>query len=714
MSDRKLSSWFYPKPTGDPGRDRNAQTVQFTCLLFALAIGLVAVLDTIAREPILLPILELAVLALVVAAIVNRAGKSAWASRTAILAILLTATMLVFEARDGLRSLAMLIFPGLLLISVMLLDRASYLTTAGIVLVAVAALGIAERRGFTRAIPGVRSPTSYESIFYVDLTLMVFGAIGGRIVRDTQRNAFDLRASLNRLAAANLELVQVKEHLQDSEQRLKSAQRLTHVGSWHWNLVVNQVECSEECKHIFGQPEDYAPSLDGLLQIISQSDRARVADEIQRSIGEKNGGSMEFQIVRPDGDLRTVTFNSQVLLDENGSPKHIFGACQDVTGERRAQAEAFARQKLETVGTLAGGIAHDFNNLLGGVLAQAELGLSELAAKNNPEEELKAIRDVAIRGSEIVRELMIYGGAESGVVELVDVSRIVSEMLELLKISLSKHAVLETDLSQDLPTVRASAAQLRQIVMNVVTNASDAMGDRDGVIRVTTRHGVPTGKWSDSESLSESEYVVFEVSDTGCGMSRATQARVFDPFFTTKSPGRGLGLAVVSGIVRSLGGAIRITSELDKGTTFRILLPGAASTSGLTGSATELIEAGAGAAVLVVEDEAVLRQAVAKMLRKTGFEVFEAADGSSAIDLLRANRDKIDVILLDMTLPGATSQDVVTQAAQARPDLKVVLTSAYGQEMITNAVSGPQIRGFIRKPFRIGELVNTLRRAASA
>jgi PAS domain S-box-containing protein len=167
------------------------------------------------------------------------------------------------------------------------------------------------------------------------------------------------------LSAANLELVQIREHLQDSEQRLKSAQHLTHVGSWHWNLGPNQVVCSEECKRIFGQPEDYMPSLEGLLEIITPPDRARVAAEIHRGIAEKSGCFTEFRIVRPNGELRTVTFTSQVVLDEEGSPRHIFGACQDVTDNRRAQEEALAHQKLETVGTLANGIAHDFNNLLG-------------------------------------------------------------------------------------------------------------------------------------------------------------------------------------------------------------------------------------------------------------------------------------------------------------------------------------------------------------
>jgi signal transduction histidine kinase len=237
----------------------------------------------------------------------------------------------------------------------------------------------------------------------------------------------------------------------------------------------------------------------------------------------------------------------------------------------------FAGQKLESIGTLAGGIAHDVNNLLGGVAAQADVALSELAAGENPEEELRTIRDVAIRGSEIVRELMIYGRKENSVLRLVDVSRIVIETVDLLKVSfVSKHAVLEADLTTGFQVLRANGAQIRRIVMNLVINASDAIGDRAGIIRIITRRVTLDG---------EGEYLSLEVSDTGPGMSPETQSKVFDPFFTTKSAGRGLGLAVVSGIVRGLGGTIRLTSKLGEGTTFQILLPFSEDT-GLSDAAT--------------------------------------------------------------------------------------------------------------------------------
>jgi PAS domain S-box-containing protein len=230
------------------------------------------------------------------------------------------------------------------------------------------------------------------------------------------------------------EQVVASELLRQSERRLKNAERLAHLGHWQWDLQNNHLIWSEECFHIFGQPSDYTPSLERLLQALVPEDRERVERETGHRLAEKKGGAIEFRIVRPDGDLRTIRSISEMLLDEEGQPASFFGACQDITEERHAQEESFARQKLESVGTLASGIAHDFNNLLGGVLAQAELGLGELAAGSNPEAELKAVRDAAVRGSEIVRELMIYAGKESAVVGLADFSQIVQEMLELLKV----------------------------------------------------------------------------------------------------------------------------------------------------------------------------------------------------------------------------------------------------------------------------------------
>jgi len=842
MPSWRLSSWFYPKATGDPGADRNALTVQFACFLLAFAVSLVAILNVIAGESEETPLLVFAVAGLVSAMIMNRAGRWEWAGRTAFLALLLTAMLLVFNARDGFRSHAMLVFPGMLLLSVMLLDRASYMITAGIVLAAVAALGIVEKQGLTRAIPGVRSSTTYESVVFVDLTLLVFALIGSRIVRDGQHNVSDLRRTIDRLSEANLKSAETAEALRESERqlasiyntvrdvifhlavepgdrfrfvsvnaaflgvtglsremvvgktvnevipepslamvvgryrqaiegnatvlweetsdypigrltgevsvvpvvddkgtcthlvgsvhditerkraeaalreseaRLKTAERLAHVGNWRLDLSSNELSWSEEMFRIFGRQPEYKPSFEGFLQAIVPEDRHRVESAVTDHLVRKDAFSTEFQIARPDGDVRAITCYAEVV-DEEGQPAYLLGACHDLTELRRAQKEDFARQKLESLGTLASGIAHDFNNLLGGVLAQSELALTELDAGTHPREELTAIRDVALRGSEIVRQLMIYAGKESAAVKAVDVSRIVGEMIELLRVSVSKHAGLQTDLGRDLPPVHADAAQIRQIVMNLVTNASEAIGDRDGVIRLTTsfvKGGQASGR------LADGCCVQLQVSDTGRGIPPEMRTRVFDPFFTTKSGGHGLGLAIVDGIVRSLNGRIHMASEPGKGTMLQISLPCEGSMAipdDDMSPAGNVAHASGFATVLVVEDEDILRQAAAKMLRRSGFEVLEAANGSAAIDVLREKGSKIDVILLDMTFPGPSCHEVVAGYVQARPDAKVILTSAYSEEFARTVISVPQIRGFVRKPFHFGDLVNTLRKALSS
>lgn len=518
------------------------------------------------------------------------------------------------------------------------------------------------------------------------------------------------------------EHVKAMELLRESEARLKTAERMTHVGNWLWDIKSNRVSWSEEIYRITGQTPGRQPGFEESLEMISPAERDRVEQWIRGCLAEKWGSTIEVRIVRPDGAVRTLVCTSQVVVDEDGIPERMLGACQDVTEDRRAQEELFAGQKLESLGALASGIAHDFNNLLGAVLAQAELAMAELEAGSLPDDELREIRDVAIRGSEIVRQLMIYAGKESDALEPSDISKTVEEMLRLLKVTVSTHATLVTDLGENLPPVKARAAQLRQIVMNLVVNASEATKGHDGVIRISTsrvvvapdRAGAPP-ETLPREALPPGEYVQLEVCDNGAGMSPESRLRIFDPFFTTKSAGRGLGLAVVQGIVRSVNGAIRVMSEPGKGTTFQILLPGAEAAAGTaegTGAgAHQATHPSRTASVLIVEDEDPLRLAVAQMLAKSGFTVLQAANGSEAMEMLRARSNEIDVILLDLTIPGVPSREVLALAAEVLPNTRVVLTSAYSEQTAKEFRDSPQVCGFVRKPFHFGKLLQQLRNA---
>jgi two-component system cell cycle sensor histidine kinase/response regulator CckA len=516
------------------------------------------------------------------------------------------------------------------------------------------------------------------------------------------------------------EQVKATELLRESEARLKSAERMTHVGNWIWEIKANRVSLSEEMSRILGQPRNYEPSYEASLQMIVPEDRNRTEQWVRDCLAEKKDKLIEARIVQPTGEVRTVVCTAEVLLDEDGLPERMFGTCQDVTDARRAQEDAFARQKLESLGTLASGIAHDFNNLLGTILAQAELATAELATGSHADEELKQIREGSIRGSEIVRELMTYSGGDKADLEPVDVARLAKEMLELLNVSVSKHAVLKSDFPEDLPPVRGNAPQLRQLVMNLVINASEAIGETDGVIRVTLSRIAPGQDLpsNDPANWRQSDHLRLEVSDTGSGMTEETQDRIFDPFYTTKFAGRGLGLAVVRSIVSNHGGAINVVSAPGEGTTFQIDLPCTGEPSNSDGAAAVATSGGrisdTTGTVLLVEDEDMLRLAISKMLRRHGFSVIEAANGSAALDLVRSYRNSIDVILLDLTIPGAPSSEVVAEAQRMRAGVTVVLMSAYSRGMVPPSLNVPHVKGFIRKPFQMSDLLQLLRDSISA
>ena len=457
----------------------------------------------------------------------------------------------------------------------------------------------------------------------------------------------------------------------------------------------------------------------GWAESVHPDDQAGCLATYSSSFDARRGFQMEYRMRRADGEYRWLLDNGVPRFEADGVFVGYIGSCIDITELKRSHEEHLAKQKLETVGTLAGGIAHDFNNVLGGVLANSELALTELAAGSNPVEALQRIRHASIRGSEIVRQLMIYTGEESEVVELVSVSGMVEDMLELLKISMSKLVTMETNHDKHLPAVKSTPSQIRQVVMNLISNASEAIGDREGVIRVVTGR---TKIGSDSPlatsgRVATGDYVRLEVTDTGRGMTLDVQARIFDPVFTTKAKGsHGLGLAVVQRIVQRLQGTILVSSAPGKGTTFEILLPSQESIAELTGDAIvrsedETPTSGA-ATILVVEDEDPLRQAVSIMLRRTGLSVLEASDGSAALDVIRARENNIDVLLLDISLPGASSREVFAEAARLRPGLPVIVTTAKTQEMAA-ALLATRVERFLRKPFKLGDLIDMVRQVLS-
>ena len=445
---------------------------------------------------------------------------------------------------------------------------------------------------------------------------------------------------------------------------------------------------------------------------------------IQRSIAESGWFRGEMMVRRPDGQSVHVETIVQDLRDAEGRSSGRVIVVHDIDGLKQAERERrrFEQhlqqvQKLESLGVLAGGIAHDFNNLLVGMLGHAGLALSELPAGSPLCDRLKQIETCALRAAELTNQMLAYSGKGRFVVEPTDLSLVVREMSNLLGTAISKGAQLDLHLAESLPAMSADRTQIRQVVMNLITNASDAIGAGVGTITVTTGTMAATREYLaqayTSGSSEAGEYVFLEVRDTGCGMDADTQQRIFDPFFTTKFSGRGLGLAAVLGIVRGHRGVVRLESAPGKGTTFRILFPASGGVAAHAQPAAAPVGARKQARVLVVDDEPSVRAIAREALTRAGFNVFVAEDGAGAVERLKDEEHSIDAVLMDMTMPGMTGVEAMRAMRQLVPGLPVVLTSGYSEQEAQERCAGDTFTAFIQKPFAPSALVAKINEAVA-
>jgi signal transduction histidine kinase len=419
-------------------------------------------------------------------------------------------------------------------------------------------------------------------------------------------------------------------------------------------------------------------------------------------------------------DMGELTFETMYrpLRDPVGAVTGVLGVSTNITERRRAereqaklQAQLLQVQKLESLGVLAGGIAHDFNNLLTSMLGCASVA-ERLLPESSPA--LPALNDViaaARRAADLTRQLLAYSGKGRFEVRAIDLSEHVQEIAHLLEATLPKKVLLRLELDPNLPAVEADVAQIQQVVLNLVVNGAEAIGDEPGRVLVTT--GVQDVDANDatdlvgSAPLAPGRYVFIEVRDTGCGMDDATKARIFDPFFTTKFTGRGLGLAATLGIVRSHEGAVRLSSAPGKGTTFRVLLPASSLPVQRDGLPVSAGFAGSGT-VLVVDDEKGVRSTLRMLLTPMGFDVLDASDGHEAIDVFAANADAIVLVVLDLTMPVLGGREVFAELCRIRPGVRVILSSGYDEEEMARRFGAKGIAGFLQKPYTAAELAEKL------
>lgn len=418
----------------------------------------------------------------------------------------------------------------------------------------------------------------------------------------------------------------------------------------------------------------------------------------------------------PDGSQGYFLTSKVPLRNAAGEIIGLVGISRDITKEKAAEAEQAKfeqkiqeTQKLESLGILAGGIAHDFNNLLTGILGHASLAKLEFPGNPILSEHLDQVEKSSQRAADLCRQMLAYAGKGRFIVQNLDVTALVEEITSLLQLSISKKAVLRFQLTHGLPPVAGDATQIRQIIMNLVINASDAIGERSGVISLST--GIMRADKAYlsgthlAPDLAEGDYVFIEISDNGTGMSKETMARIFDPFFTTKFTGRGLGLAAVLGIVRSHKGALKVYSEEGRGSTFKLLLPCAEGPAApLDFRGQQLAGWSAHGTVLVVDDEETVRAVSARLLESFGFKTILAQDGRDAIEKFKANEAAIALVLMDLTMPHMDGEQAFRELRKLKPSVRVLLMSGFNEQDAINRFTGKGLSGFIQKPFKRDEL----------
>lgn len=431
---------------------------------------------------------------------------------------------------------------------------------------------------------------------------------------------------------------------------------------------------------------------------------------------------LDWELRRKDGSRCYVEVSVSLMTDPAGRPAGFRGIARDVSERLRAEqahkaleAQIQQAQKLESLGVLAGGIAHDFNNLLMSIMGNVDLALTDLNPAAPACAYLREAETAAKRAAELCGQMLAYSGRGRFVIERFNLNQVVEEMSQLLRVSISRRALLQCHLEPDLPSIEGDVTQIRQIVMNLIMNASEALGGNDGV--VTLRTG---SRFCDREflrqayladMLREGQYAFLEVTDTGCGMDEATMSRIFDPFFTTKFAGRGLGLAAVLGIVRGHDGTVKVTSTPGRGTVFSVFFPCREATAPVK-HAEPSGAAGwrATGTILVVDDEDAVRRVGKRMLEHFGFQVLTAEDGLQGVEVFRAHAAEIRAVILDLTMPRMSGQEAFRAMRRIKPDVPVILSSGFPQEELTEDFTTENIADFIQKPYQTAVLAQKLRR----
>lgn len=487
--------------------------------------------------------------------------------------------------------------------------------------------------------------------------------------------------------------------------------------SLSWRVL----HCNAEAEAMFDQLAAGGVGRDlqatGVLELMGASSASEIAQAAAQ------GQAWEAEYERQNGNGRTQVFHAEVsgMSDQQGSLCGYLIFARDVTELRRQERSLLAQQRMQSIGLLAGGVAHDFNNILMGILGYASLAKDRLEPEHPAYRMLSTIEQSAERAADLTRALLAYARGGRFETSPVMLDTMTEELLDILRTNLPKGIVIEKQFAERMPYVLADPAQIQQVIMNLCLNAGDAItqkkttlgfADMMGQIRLRTGMRLidadECGELGLSAEAAGAEFAFLEVTDNGCGMDDATLARIFEPFFTTKFAGRGLGLAAVEGIVHSHNGSLRAKSTVGEGTTFMLYLP-AAGYLALQEEELPLTAFGAGETILVVEDEEIVSQLALLTLTNLGYQVMLAHDGATGLVAFAAQSGAIDMVLLDITLPGRSGAELLDDFLALKPGTPVLLTSGFDESVATGPIAEGKAVGFLRKPYAPETLARAVR-----
>lgn len=508
---------------------------------------------------------------------------------------------------------------------------------------------------------------------------------------------------------------QVEEALRKSEARFRSYFELNLIGMATTSPVKGWLQVNDRLCEILGYNREELAAL--TWAALTHPDDLQTDEALFDRVlaGEIDGYNLDKRFIRKDGTTLHASISVKCLRKPDGAVDYFVSLLQDITDRKRVEEERLMlerkllhAQKLESLGVMAGGIAHDFNNLLTAITGNLELATLYLDPTSPSRLWIERADHAAQRAADLTRQMLAYSGKGRFLVQHLNLNELVDQNAALFRATVAKNVNVEMDLTQSLPSIYVDPGQMQQVLMNLITNAAEAIGDKDGRLRLAT--GVVH---MDARALEASlvdvkpvpgTFVYLDVIDDGCGMDATTRERLFDPFFTTKFTGRGLGMSAVLGILRGHAGAMLLQTRPGEGTAIRVLFPVAATTD-VAGAAPPSVEPGDGEplpldrTILLVDDEEIVRQLGLHMLEHMGARVLVAEDGEEAIRVYTAHRDAIDVVLMDLSMPRMNGMVAAAGIKAIEPDARIVLASGYSEEDALTRFALEKPDHFVQKPY---------------